>query len=305
LGRRDAVLLAPGRGLPTERDVLKAIIAKLEDAPENVRSLYRAGTADEGTDGKFVLNVDPTDGFALENVEGLKTALSAERTEHGKTRQKVKAFEGIDPEKAKAAIAKVDELGDLDPKKDVDRLVEEKVGAQLSQLNERHADELSARDKKIQGRDALLRKALVHDAALKAIISEKGDPDLLLPHVLPTIHLDLDEDDSGNITPKIKVIDAAGNVRIGDSQGNPMKIEQLVGEFKKHDKFSKLFEGDGVSGTGERDEQRRRSNGGGGDQSGRKLSQMSRKDKAALISEIGLPAFNQRVSEESRLANAE
>lgn len=285
---------------------IKAIIAKLEDAAENVRSLYRAGTAEEGAEGKFVLDVDPADGFGLENVEGLKTALSAERTEHGRTKQKVKAFEGIDPEKAKAAIAKVDELGDLDPKKDVDRLVEEKVKAQLEQVNERHTAELAKKDKKIEGREALLRSTLVHDAALKAIVAEKGDPDLLLPHVLPSVKLDLDEDEeAGTITPKVKVLDASGNVRIGDSQGNPMKIEGLVGELKKHDKFSKLFEGDGVEGTGDGGEQRRRGTGGGGGGGGdRKLSTMSRKDKSKLIGEIGLEAFNERVRQESAEAHA-
>ena len=282
---------------------IKAIVAKLEDAAENVRSLYRAGTADEGLEDKFVLDVEASDGFNLENVEGLKTALSSERTEHGKTKAKVKAFEGIDPVKAKEAIAKIEELGTLDPKKDVDRLVDEKVKAQLDQVNERHQNELTARDKKIEGRDALLRQTLVHDAALKAIVAEKGDPDLLLPHILPRIQLELDEDDTGKIVPKTKVLDASGNVRIGDSQGNPMKIEGLVGELKKHEKFSKLFEGSGHSGTGEEPPQRR-SNGGGGHE-GKKLSQLSRKDKSKLIGEIGLAAFNERVRQESAEAHAQ
>ena len=282
---------------------IKAIVAKLEDAAENVRSLYRAGTADEGLEDKFVLDVEASDGFNLENVEGLKTALSSERTEHGKTKAKVKDFEGIDPVKAKEAIAKIEELGTLDPKKDVDRLVDEKVKAQLDQVNERHQNELTARDKKIEGRDALLRQTLVHDAALKAIVAEKGDPDLLLPHILPRIQLELDEDDTGKIVPKTKVLDASGNVRIGDSQGNPMKIEGLVGELKKHEKFSKLFEGSGHSGTGEEPPQRR-SNGGGGHE-GKKLSQLSRKDKSKLIGEIGLAAFNERVRQESAEAHAQ
>jgi len=282
---------------------IKAIIAKLEDAAENIRSLYRAGTAEEGAENQFVLDVEPTNGFGLENVDGLKNALSAERTQHSQDKQKLKAFEGIDPVKAKEALAKVDELGTLDPKKDVDRLVEEKVNAQLGQLNERHASELAGRDKKIQARDALLRSTLVQDAALKAIVSEGGDPDLLLPHVLPSIQLELDEDEeAGTIRPKVKVVDTAGNVRIGDSQGNPMQIGQLVGEMKKHDKFSRLFEGDGVEGTGGDERPAPRPRGPGGEQ--KKLSQMSRKDKSKLIGEIGLEAFNQRVQDESRLENA-
>ena len=222
--------------------------------------------------------------------------------------QRLKAFEGLDPDKAKEAIAKIEELGTLDPKKDTDRIVEEKVKAQLDQVTERHTSELAARDKKIEGRDALLRRTLVKDAALAAIVAEKGDPELLLPHVLPSIQLDLDEDEAtGEIRPKVKVVDAAGNVRIGDSQGNPMKIEQLVGEMKRHDKFSRLFEGEGVPGTGDGSGGRppAGSGGGGGGHNGKKLAQLSRKDRAKLISEIGLEEFQKRVSEESRLAHAE
>lgn len=280
---------------------LKSIIAKLEDAPENVRSLYRAGTAQEDAEGKFVLDVEPVEGFALENVEGLKSALASERSEHVQSKQKLKAFEGIDPTKAKDAIAKVEELGTLDPKKDVDRLVDEKVQAQLTQVNERHQGETTKLTKRIESRDALLRRTLVEDAAIKAVTAEKGDPDLLLPHVLPSIQLDLEEDEeSGDIKPKIKVIDAKGNIRIGDSQGGNMTIDQLVGEMKKHEKFSRLFEGSGHTGTG--DNPPRKPNGNGGAQ---KLSQMSRKDRASLINEIGLEQFQERVRQESRDATAQ
>lgn len=274
---------------------IKAIIAKLEDANENVRSLYRAGTAEEGAEGKFVLDVEAADGFNLENVSGLKTALSAERSTTGQLRGQLKAFEGLDPEKARAAIAKVEELGTLDPKKDVDRLVEEKVQAQLGQITERHNGELETERKAREKREALLRTTLVKDAALNAIIAEKGDPDLLLPHVLPAIKLDLEEQDD-KLVPKIRILDAAGNVRIGDSAGGNMTIEQLVGEMKKHEKFSRLFEGSGHQGTGAEQDRKPK----GSDVTGKKLSQLSRKEKSNLINEIGLQEFQQRVAAESR-----
>lgn len=276
---------------------IKSIIEKLEDAPENIQSLYRAGTAEENLEGKFVIDVEPVDGFGVENVSGLKNALSAERGETQKLKGQVKAFEGIDPDKAKEAIAKIEELGTLDPKKDVDRLVEEKVQAQLKQVNDRHATELEARDKKIASRDGLLRKTLVHDAALKAITAEKGDPELLMPHVLPSIQLELEEDEAtGTIRPKTKVVGPDGNVRIGDSQGGAMTIDQLVGELKTHDKFSRLFEGSGHAGTGTEPNGQRR----GTDRSGeKKVSELSRKDKAELIGKIGLPAFQEKVRTES------
>jgi hypothetical protein len=277
---------------------LNSIIAKLEDVDENVRGFYRAGTAEENTEGKFVLDVESKDGFALENVDGLKSALSKERADHAAAKQSLRAFEGIDPTKAKEALAKIEELGTLDPKKDVDRLVEEKVQAQLEQVNERHTAEKTQLEKRVSGRDALLRQTLVHDAALKAITAEKGDPDLLLPHVLPKIQLDLDEGDDGTLKVKTRVIGDDGNTRIGDSQGNNMTIDQLVGEMKKHEKFSRLFEGSGHAGSGDQGKGGGQGGGGGGNE-GKKLSQLSRKDKAALISEIGLEEYQNRVREES------
>lgn len=279
---------------------IKSVLQKLEDAPENIRSLYRAGTADEGAEGKFVLDVEPTDGFGLENVNGLRNALSAERSETQRLKGLTKAFEGLDPVKAKEAIQKIEELGTLDPKKDVDRLVEEKVQAQLAQVNERHTSEKTSLTKRIEARDGLLRQTLVHDAALKAIAAEKGDPDLLLPHVLPAIQLDLEEDEEkGVITPRTKVVDAKGNVRIGDNMGNGMSIDQLVGEMKKHEKFSRLFDGSGHTGTG--DTPPRKPTTG----NGVKLSQLSRKDKSKLIDEIGLDEFQTRVRQESAAEHAQ
>jgi ribosomal protein S13 len=273
---------------------LKSIVAKLDDVNEAQRAFYRAGTAEEGLEGKFILDVDASDGFTLENVDGLKRALATERSEHGAAKRSLKAFEGIDPEKAKTAIAKIDELGDIDPKKDVDRLVEEKIQARVTQINERHETEKTSLSKRIEARDALLRQTLVQDAALQAISAEKGDPDLLLPHVLPKIKLDLAEGDDGKLTTKIHVLDEKGNTRIGDSQGNDMTIGQLVGDMKKHEKFSRLFEGSGHQGSGDNNPPRKP--GGEGD---KKLSQMSRKEKSAVINDIGLQEFQSRLRAEA------
>lgn len=271
----------------------KAIINKLDEVSEPLRGEYRPGTADEGLDGKFVLIVEGQDGWMLENVNGLKTALSQERTDHNASKQQLKAFEGIDPAKAKEAITKVAELGTLDPKKDVDKLVEEKVNSQLGQLNERHAGEKTALEKRIEARDALLRNTFQREAAVKAIADAKGDVDLLLPHVLPSVAFELEETDNG-LVPKVKVVDDKGNTRIGDNMGGNMTIEQRINEMKNHDKFSRLFDGSGHSGTG--DQGGRPAGGSGG--SGKKISQMSRKEKAGLINEIGQVKYNERAREE-------
>jgi len=283
-----------------EKTVLKSIIDKLEDVTEGFRGEYRPGTAEEGLEGKFVLSVEGRDGWGLENVNGLRTALSTERTALNAEKAKNKSFEGIDPVKAREALAKVEELGTLDPKKDVDRLVEEKVQAQIGQLNERHNGEKQTLENRLKMRDALLTDTFKTKAAIEAIAEAKGDAELLLPHVLPSIAFDLEEAD-GQLVPKTKVVDAAGNVRIGDSQGGNMTIKQRIEEMKNHEKFSKLFDGSGHSGTGDHGN---RGNGGGGGDTGKKIASMSRKEKSELIGKIGQEAYNERANQERSTASA-
>jgi hypothetical protein len=271
--------------------MLKSVIDSLDAVDEGFRSHYKAGTAEQGLDGKFILDVEAFNGFGLENVDGLKNALSSERTALAAEKARTKAFEGLDPVAAKDAVAKIKELGTLDPKKDVDRLVEEKLNAQLTQLNDRHTSEKTQLEKKIEARDGLLKSTFQREAAVKEIAAAKGDVDLLLPHVLPSVAFELEEGEDGSLTPKTKVIDEKGNTRIGDSQGGSMTIAQRVAEMKNSEKFARLFDGSGHSGSGDR--QTTTPSGGG-----KKIATMSRKEKAALIGELGQAKYNERVNAE-------
>lgn len=283
----------------TEKKMLKAIIDSLDSIPEALRAEYKAGTAEAGTEGKFVLDVEGVGGFQLENVDGLKTALSSERTAHNQTKEKVKAFGDLDPKTAKDAVTKIQELGTLDPKKDVDRLVEEKLNAQLGQIRDQHNGDLSKKDASIKARDALLKNTFQQEAVVKALAAAKGDVDLLLPHVLPHVAFDLEEteqDGQVSLAPRIRVVDGQGNTRIGKNLQN-MGLEELADEFKKNDKYARLFEGSGNDGTGDR-----RPAGGGGS-AGKKIAEMTRKEKSALINELGQAGFNERANQERQAAS--
>jgi hypothetical protein len=276
--------------------MLKAIITQLTDVDEGFRSHYRAGTAAENMDGKFILDVEAFEGFGLENVNGLKTALSTERSALQAEKQKTKDFEGLDPVEAKNAVAKMKDLGTLDPKKDLDRLVQEKLDAQLTQINDLQSKELGKRDTAIAARDELLKSTFQREAAVKEIAAAKGDVDLLLPHVLPSIAFDLEEGENGALTPKTRVVDEKGNTKIGSSAGSNMTIAEHVAEMKKSDKFSKLFDGSGHDGT--KDDGTRKPT----SQTGKKISEMTRKEKSGLIGELGQQAYNERVNQERAAA---
>lgn len=224
----------------------KAIIAKLEDVSEALRSEYRPGTADEGLEGHFVLKVDAVGGFALENVEGLKSALGRERKRADTAEGKIKKFGDLDPDAARAALDELNELKAIDPKKEADRLAAAKVEAATKQLIEKHTAELTGATTRAESYLGQVRALLIDNVATAALAEHKGSVELLLPHVQR--HTRLKETDDGKFV--VEVVDKDGNPRIGDSKGTPMTVGQLVAEMKASDAYGRAFEGTGASGSG-------------------------------------------------------
>lgn len=224
---------------------LKAIIDSTDGLSEELKAHYRPGTADEGAEGKFVLDATPVDGFALENVQGLKTTFGKEMTERKRLERELKRFEGIDPDKAKDALGKVEEWGNLDPKNEADKIANSKFEAAKAQLLLVHQQEVDKRDQRINHLLGSVDNALRRQEATAAIAEAKGSVELLLPHVLS--HTRLVEAD-GKF--KIEVVDADGNVQIADGRATPMDLKGLVAQMRASDTFSRAFDGEGHSGSG-------------------------------------------------------
>lgn len=237
---------------------LKAILEKIEDAPESLREHYVAGSADNGTEGKFVLRVEPVGGFALEDVAGLKSALGKERSTRERLERDVVKFKDIDPDKARDALTKLEELASIDPAKEADRIANTKFEAAKAQLLDKHTGEIKSRDDRIGFLSRTVESLLVDAAATAALAEAKGSVELLLPHV--RAHARVKEAD-GRFT--VEIVDADGNARIGDSKGAPMDIKGLVAEMKASDSFGRAFEASGQSGSGKEP-----GNGGGGKPAG-------------------------------------
>lgn len=219
---------------------IKAILEKLDDAPEGLREHYAE------KDGKFYLSVEPVDGYALEDVNGLKSALGKERTQRETLERTVVAFKDIDPAKARAALEELETLKAIDPTKEADKIANTKFEAAKAQLLDQHGKEVKARDERIAklsgAVDGLTRK----QQATLAIAEAKGSVELLLPHVLA--HTRVKETEAGDFV--VEVVDAAGNVRIADAKGTPMDVKGLVAEMRQHDVFARAFDGEGHQGTG-------------------------------------------------------
>lgn len=256
---------------------LKAILEKIEDAPEALREHYTE------QDGKFVLAVDPVGGFALEDVGGLKTALGKERTQREKLERDVVRFKDIDPDKAREALSKLQELGDLDPTKEADRIANTKFEAAKSQLLEKHNQELGQRDDRIGKLTGSLDKLVRQAAATAALAEAKGSVDLLLPHVLASTRVK--ETDAGEFV--LEVVDPNGNVRIGNAKGEPMSIKDLVAEMRRSDTFARAFEGSGQSGSGTQP-----GHGAGGAGAKKKSDFKSEKERADFVEKNGMAAYS-------------
>ncbi|WP_435658091.1 hypothetical protein [Brucella pituitosa] len=218
---------------------LKAILASLDGIEDTTKALYVE------KDGKFVLDVEGVDGFALEDVSGLKTALGKERTRADRAEGLVTAFKDIDPAKAKEALAKVEEWGNLDPSKEADKIANSKFETAKAQLLEKHTGEINTREDRINHLSRTVEGLLIDAAATSALAEAKGSVELLLPHVRS--HTRVKEVD-GKFT--VEVIDKDGNARIADAKGNAMDIGGLVAEMKQSDAFGRAFEGSGQSGSG-------------------------------------------------------
>jgi hypothetical protein len=231
---------------------LKAVLKNLDGVDDATKKLYVE------RDGKFILDVESVDGFALEDVGGIKSALSKERDNVREAMRKVEAFKDssgqfIDPVKARDALAKVEKLGDMKP----DEKMKEQLEAREKQLLEKFDAERKAL---VDGNADLTKQIhslLIDSAAVAALAKKKAPVALLLPHVCAMTRVVKDE--QGRFVRR--VVDKDGRERISMKAGStsPMDVDELVEEMEKMDEFAPAFPGSGASGTGARP-----SNGTGG-----------------------------------------
>lgn len=226
---------------------LKAIVDDVSGVPEAVRSFYTKIEGDDAGDlaGKFRLTVEGAHGYGLDNVETLKSALSAEREAKRSADAKLKDFDGLDAKAARDAIAKIAKIGNLDPKVEADRIAGEKVEAIKAQLLEAHTADI----KKLTDREGTLtgelKRILIDNAALTALTAAKGNPALLTRVVTDRLRLTEKDGKFG-----VEVVDGNGNPRIKDAKGAPMSVEDLVAELRADKTYAVAFESNVKGGGG-------------------------------------------------------
>lgn len=229
---------------------LKALLGSLDGLPADVAKEYT-----KSEDGKFRLAVEPVDGFVLENVGGLKSALATERSQREQFEKSLKSFEGLDPQQAREALKRLEEIKNWSP----DQKVQEQIASSVKTVESKFKTELEQREAAIKSLNGALSGALIDQAATSAIAKLNGTPELLLPHIRSMTRI---RDVGGKHV--VEVIDPTnGTVRISPkgTSTSPMTIDELVEEMQKDKIFGRAFAGSGSSGGGA---QGGNSGGGGG-----------------------------------------
>lgn len=254
---------------------LLPVLTSLDGIADPIKSEYTE------KDGKFYLQVTPKDGFELDDVSGLKTALSRERGTRERLEREIKKFEGIDPEKAATLQQELDELKAIDPTKEADKIANTKFESAKSQLVDKYGREIGSLKDREKQLTTVIDKLMREQQATAAIAAEKGDVELLLPHVLQHTRV---KETEGKFS--VEVVDGEGNARLADTKGTPMTIVDLIKEMRNHNSYGRAFDADDVSGSG-----KRTGGGGGGNPPQNKRSQMSADQKGEYIRQYGQDAY--------------
>jgi hypothetical protein len=217
---------------------LKAILTSLDGIDSGLHGLYRQ-------DGeRFVLDVEPSEGWALEDVHGLKNALQSERARARQFEQISRKFDGLDPDTARDALQAVADgvVGGLDDKK-----FKEKIEAREKQIAEKFQLDLNAAKERTGKLQSELETQLIHNATVEALRKHGGNVDLLLPHVKAQTRLE--ETENGW---RVVVAGENGEARVSMKAGSVenMTIDELVGGLRQQDSFAPAFSGSGATGSG-------------------------------------------------------
>ena len=208
---------------------LKVTADEYKKLDEGIKGLY------EEKDGGYVLSID-----GLEDTSGLKSALEKERKARSDFEKLSKAFQGLGktPEEIAELLKVQDEAekGKLEQKGEWEKL--------KNQLLEGHKKAIETKDEEVKKMRSALESYLVDAAATEAIASEKGIPQLLLPHVKGTVKV-VEEEGKYHV----RILGADGSPRV-NTKGEFLGIKDLVTEMKGNDVFGRAFDGTGTGGGG-------------------------------------------------------
>lgn len=220
---------------------LKAVVTDISTVDENLRGFYKE------SDGKHILNVEPVEGFRLENVDSLKNAYESEKTARKVANEKLTAFDGLDAQAARDALATVEKYKGFDPEKDAERIAEQKLTDMRTQLQAEFETNMNP----IIEENKSLKTGMVTDrltaSASQAIAAANGSTELLMPIIKNMTKAEFVD---GKVV--ISVTGDDGKPRVKDHVNNVlMGVDDLVAELRNNPAYGGAFKagGGGSGGT--------------------------------------------------------
>ena len=221
---------------------LKAMLKNLEGVSDAHKPLYKK--QGEGDAALFILDVEPQEGWALENVTGLKTALENERETVGTLKAQVKATEGIDPVKAREALEKVESMKSWSS--------DDKVKEQVEQHGKAVAAEKDAIINQLKTQNETFRRGYEAVTVEQALIDAATDAKFLTPKLAPKLFRDSVrlEEREGKLIPVVigpdgKAMKATNN----DGTQREVTIKEFVAKLAASDEYAPLVAGNNATGT--------------------------------------------------------
>ena len=260
---------------------LTPIVQDINEVEESLRPYYKE------TEKGFMLDVQESNGYALENVQGLRSALSKERGRAQEFERKTSQYSELGdmtPSDIREALEELNSLKQLDPNKEADKIADQKLKSFQEQMTKKHQTEVGTAKQAADRYKGQLQGLLIDDAAKNAILAAGGN-EKTIAYMLPTVKasLSLRETENGFMT---QVIDSSGNPQIGDSNGNPMTVSQLVEQLKSQELWSGAFPGRNRSGGGKQSD-----SAGGTPTTSIKRSDMTSDEKSLFVKEHGKAAY--------------
>ena len=202
----------------------------------------------QGQDGKFVIDGVASDGWAIEDVAGLRRTVETTRNERDTLKTRLKAFDEVDPAEYKRLQAKKEEIDGWDPTND--DAFKTRLEEQNATWQTRYDADTKAAKAAEEAAEKRYRTFRKQSEAVAAISKHapKGVT-VLLPHVLGQLDVFPNEDGTSD---HVWVRGEDGRPRItqkAGEQGN-MTPEELVLSMKEREEFAPNYPGTGATGSG-------------------------------------------------------
>jgi hypothetical protein len=192
-----------------------------------------------GEEGKTYTQAE-VDALIAEQTAGLKANRDELLKESKKAREALKNYEGVDPEEHRRLK---DAAAEAERKKAAAEGDFKSLEAQLVKKMADAEAKFAAEQTRLRGS---LDKYLIDAEAVRELAAHSDSPALLLPHIRGQMRVI--EQDGAFVA---RIVDAAGNVRIGKGQGSaPMTLGELIEDMKQDRTYAPAFRGTGSSGGG-------------------------------------------------------